>query len=85
LARQAAHPNSWDGSPIPFRKTAIMHLSEYRYEMRRSDDKIWEPISEKTVLEKFCTNFECIYLIIENLLQGKEVSLNGSVYRIRKS
>jgi hypothetical protein len=62
-----------------------MHLSMYQYEMRRSDAKIWEPVSEQAVLEILCDVFDRIYLIIDDLLQGKELSLQGFVYRIRKA
>ena len=61
-----------------------MNLTMHRYEMRCSDDNNWVPISVKDIFENLSADFDYVYSLIDNLLQGKEILIQGSVYRMKR-
>lgn len=54
------------------------------YELKYSEKKDWNIISEKAALENLMDNFECVSPIIDKMLQGKEIFIQDYIYRIRK-
>ena len=61
-----------------------MQLNMPQYEMRCSDEKNWEPISEKSALVSLFTNYDRVTPVIDQLFKGKEIPIKNSVFRIRK-
>ena len=61
-----------------------MQLSMPQYEMRRSNEKNWVPISEKFALKSLFDNSDLVSSKIDELLKGKEIPFKDSVFRIRR-
>jgi hypothetical protein len=61
-----------------------MQFKTTQYQIRCCDDEDWVSISEKSVLESLLDNFDCIFPIIDEMLQGKEIIIQDSIYRISK-
>ncbi|UCE52705.1 MAG: hypothetical protein JSV31_26185 [Desulfobacterales bacterium] len=55
-----------------------------QYEMRYSNNGDWVSISERSALESLLDNFDRVSPIIDEMLQGKEILIQNSVYRILK-
>ena len=61
-----------------------MQLSMPQYEMRRSNEKNWVPISEKFALKSLFDDSDRVSSKIDALLKGKEIPFKDSVFRIRR-
>ena len=55
-----------------------------QYEMRYANNGDWVSISERSALESLLDNFDRVSPIIDEMLQGKEIHIQNSVYRILK-
>ena len=53
------------------------------YELKYSEKKGWNIISEKAALENLLDNFERITPIINEMLHGKEINTQGGIFRIK--
>jgi hypothetical protein len=62
----------------------MMQLRLPQYEMRHSNRGDWVSISEKSALESLLANFDRVSSIIDEMLQGKEIFIQDSIYRILK-
>ncbi len=61
----------------------IKNIKTSIYELKYSEKKDWNIISEKTALENLLDNFERITPIISEMLHGKEINTQGGIFRIK--
>ena len=62
----------------------MMQFMTPQYQMRYLNDEDWVAMSEKFALESLLDNFDCVSPLIDEMLQGKEIFIHNSVYRILK-
>ena len=53
------------------------------YELKYSEEKDWNTISEKAALEDLLDNFERVTPIISEMLHGKEINTQRGTFRIK--
>ena len=61
-----------------------MQFKIAQYQIRYCNDEDWVSISEKSVLERLFENFGRVSTVIDKMLQGKEIIIKDSIYRILK-
>ena len=59
------------------------HITLPIYEIKHSEDKDWDTVSEHAALEELSDNFERITPIISEMLHGKEINTQHGIFRIK--
>ena len=59
------------------------HIKIPIYELKFSEDKYWNTVSEKAALEDLLDSFERISPIISEMLHGKEINTQRGIFRIK--
>ena len=59
------------------------HITLPIYELKNSEDKDWNTISEHAALNELLHNFGQITPIIREMLDGKEIRTQSGIFRIK--
>jgi hypothetical protein len=59
------------------------HITLPIYELKYSEEKYWDTVSENAALKELLDNFERITPIISEMLHGKEINTQRGIFRIR--
>ncbi len=59
------------------------HITLPIYELKYSEEKDWNTVSEEAALEDLLDNFERITPIISEMLHGKEINTQRGAFRIK--
>ena len=59
------------------------HITLPIYELKYSEEKDWDAVSENAALKELLDNFERITPIISEMLHGKEINTQRGIFRIK--
>ena len=59
------------------------HITLPVYELKYSEKKDWNTVSENSALKNLLDNFEQITPIINEMLHGKEINTQRGIFRIK--